>query len=97
MAYLKRLPVSMIKIDRVFIADIDAAEDGQMLVSMIIGLAHSLGLDVIAEGVERSEQATFLRSLGCDHAQGYLYHHPMPADEFAELLEANKSRHSVPT
>ncbi|MDH4140139.1 MAG: EAL domain-containing protein [Coriobacteriia bacterium] len=92
MAYLKRFPLSATKIDRTFIGDVDSDKNSQYLVSTMITLATTLGLEVIAEGVERSEQVACLRALGCEKAQGFLYHPPVPADELIELLAANEVR-----
>lgn len=78
-AYLRRLPVDILKIDKSFIDDIPG--DGEPIVEAIIGLANSLGLDVIAEGIERDEQLETLDRLGCHHIQGFLTHRPAPATE----------------
>ncbi len=81
--YLARLPSDEIKIDRSFIALITESPETMALVTNIIGLAHSLSLKVVAEGVEDAEQAKLLRLLRCDVLQGYLLGRPMPAGEFA--------------
>jgi diguanylate cyclase (GGDEF)-like protein/PAS domain S-box-containing protein len=82
LAYLARLPVDTLKIDRSFIIDMTAGPQGLALVSTIIGLAHSLKLKVVAEGVETEEQSRMLRLLNCDEMQGYLYSKPVPAETF---------------
>jgi diguanylate cyclase (GGDEF)-like protein/PAS domain S-box-containing protein len=88
LSYLARLPIDKIKIDRSFVtAMLDSAQD-RIVVSTIIALAHSFGLPVVAEGVETEEQATSLRELGCDEAQGYLFCKPLPAGEIGKLLTA---------
>jgi len=84
--YLARLPSDEIKIDRSFIALITESPETMALVTNIIGLAHSLSLKVVAEGVEELEQAKLLRLLRCDVLQGYLFGKPMPADVFARTL-----------
>lgn len=84
--YLKRFPIDKLKIDGSFVQDLPESEDGSAIVLAVISLGHSLGLRVIAEGVERRRQAEFLRAHGCDELQGYYYGAPMPAEEFAELL-----------
>ena len=68
--------------------DISSDPDDAAIVSAIIAISHSLGLKVVAEGVETAEQLAFLTSLGCDGAQGYYFSRPVPADEFARLLQS---------
>jgi diguanylate cyclase (GGDEF)-like protein len=81
LSYLSRLPVDVLKIDRAFIHGLPADERAGSLVKAIIALAHSLGLKVIAEGVETREQADWLQARGCDLLQGFLYSRPAPAGE----------------
>jgi len=80
--YLAKLPVDTLKLDRSFVIDMTVGPDGLALVSMIIKLAHSLKLNVVAEGVETEEQSRFLRLLGCDQMQGFLFSKPVPAEIF---------------
>jgi diguanylate cyclase (GGDEF)-like protein len=82
LSYLSRLPVDTLKIDRSFVADMTATPEGLSLVSTIINLAHSLKLNVVAEGVEIEEQARLLRLLSCDEMQGYLFGTPVPRETF---------------
>ncbi|RKS79944.1 diguanylate cyclase (GGDEF)-like protein [Motilibacter peucedani] len=88
LSYLRQLPVDVIKIDRSFVSDLDGAGTSAVLVSSIVELARSLGLDVVAEGVETGAQASTLRDLHCPHAQGYLYARPVPAAEARHALDA---------
>ncbi len=84
--YLAKLPISAVKVDRSFVANMIARTEDAVIVSSIISLAHSLGLRVVAEGVETSEQADLLRRYGCDEVQGFLFHAPMPADRLEALF-----------
>ena len=89
LAYLAKLPVQSLKIDRSFITAMLDDPDVTTLVSTIVTMAHSLRLTVVAEGVETEEQANLLRLLRCDEAQGYLYGRPVPWDELAPLLSVD--------
>ena len=86
LAYLKRLPIDILKIDRSFVHDASTDPDDAALVMAIITLAHNLRLKVVAEGVESEEQLRFLHLLRCDEIQGYLFSKPLPADDFKRLL-----------
>jgi diguanylate cyclase (GGDEF)-like protein/PAS domain S-box-containing protein len=80
LSYLKRLPADAIKIDQSFVKGLGKDVEDTAVVRMIIELAHTLGLEVIAEGVETEEQATLLKEMGCDVAQGYHFSKPLPAE-----------------
>jgi EAL domain-containing protein (putative c-di-GMP-specific phosphodiesterase class I) len=82
LSYLSKLPVDTLKIDRSFVNDMTAGETGLALVSTIINLAHSLKLNVVAEGVETEEQSHLLQLLNCDEMQGYLFSKPVPREIF---------------
>jgi diguanylate cyclase (GGDEF)-like protein/PAS domain S-box-containing protein len=90
LAYLKRLPLDRLKIDRSFIGGIPADPDDAAIVETIIVMTHKLGLRVIAEGVETQEQRLQLVRQGCDEMQGFLLAHPAPADELPALLKTLK-------
>ncbi|MES9852731.1 MAG: EAL domain-containing protein [Candidatus Thiodiazotropha sp. L084R] len=84
---LKRLPVDLLKIDQSFVRDILIDNDDRLIVQTSVELAHSLGLKVVAEGVEKAEQAAVLNEMGCDELQGYFFSHPKSAAEITSLLE----------
>ena len=86
LAYLKRFPLDVLKIDKSFIDDIPFVNDDMEIAATIIAMGHTLGLKVLAEGVETPEQLAFLRGKGCDTYQGYIKSKPMPAEAFAILL-----------
>jgi diguanylate cyclase (GGDEF)-like protein len=86
LSYLNRLPVDGLKIDRSFITGLGTGSG--TIVTAVIALGHSLGLKVIAEGVETADQLAYLSDRGCDEMQGYLFSRPVPADEFAALVTA---------
>jgi diguanylate cyclase (GGDEF)-like protein len=86
LSYLRQFPVDRLKIDKSFVRDILADTTDRAIVTAMVPLAHSLGMQVVAEGVEQAEQRDFLRSLKCDLAQGYLFHKPLPPAELERLL-----------
>jgi diguanylate cyclase (GGDEF)-like protein len=86
LAYLKRFPVDVVKVDRSFVRDVPHDADDAAIVKGIIALAHSLRLEVVAEGVETEAQREFLHAQACDMLQGYYLSMPVPADQFARYL-----------
>ncbi|THF62575.1 EAL domain-containing protein [Pseudothauera rhizosphaerae] len=86
LSYLQRLPVSRIKIDRSFITHITSDPHDAAIVQAVVGMAHSLGISVIAEGVETEGQLGYLRGLRCEEIQGYYFSRPLPAHDFVALL-----------
>jgi EAL domain-containing protein (putative c-di-GMP-specific phosphodiesterase class I)/HAMP domain-containing protein len=92
LAYLKRFPVSTVKIDRTFLVDIQHDRVNQAIVSAVTTLAHSIGMRVVAEGIETAEQLERARSLGCDEAQGFLISPPLPSDEATKWLGEQRAR-----
>jgi diguanylate cyclase (GGDEF)-like protein/PAS domain S-box-containing protein len=89
LSYLKRFPAHAVKIDRSFISGLPSDADDTAITQAVIAMAHSLGLDVVAEGVETAEQLTLLRQMGCDVAQGYFLGRPMPASDLLARLSAD--------
>jgi EAL domain-containing protein (putative c-di-GMP-specific phosphodiesterase class I) len=87
MAYLRRLPVDELKIDRSFVLGMTTTSQDAVLVRTAIDLGHNLGLTVVAEGVEGAEHVRALQDLGCDIAQGFHFARPMPSDEIGALLD----------
>jgi len=86
LSYLRRFPIDKLKIDRSFVRDLATSRTDESIVRAIISLAHSVGLQVVAEGVETEEQLRCVRALGCDHWQGYYCCEPQPAELFGAML-----------
>jgi diguanylate cyclase (GGDEF)-like protein/PAS domain S-box-containing protein len=92
LSYLRKFPVDALKIDQSFVRQISTAGDDTVIVTAVIGMARSLKLRVVAEGVETLEELEFLRAHRCDEAQGFYFSRPVPPRQFAELLRAGMSR-----
>lgn len=95
LAQLTRIPFSELKIDRCFIREVDTTEETRVVVRSIVELAHKLGLSVCAEGVETRETLAFLRSVGCDQAQGFLISQPVDGNALARFLADNLYQHTT--
>ncbi len=89
LSYIQQLPLTLLKLDRSFIINIESDLVAQEIVSAVIRIAKSMHMETIAEGVEYESQADLLRDMGCDYIQGYLYGKPMPTIEFQRRLENN--------
>ncbi|MBI3444817.1 MAG: EAL domain-containing protein, partial [Magnetospirillum sp.] len=86
LSYLGRFPITTLKIDRAFIADVDTNPKTAEIARAIIGLSRGLNLEVVAEGAEIAAHINFLRDNGCDTVQGFYYSRPVPADEFERMM-----------
>ena len=96
LSYLRRLPIDTLKIDKEFVGDITTDPDDEAITATVITMAHSLGLNVIAEGVETAEQAEYLREQGCDEIQGHWLSRPIPPDQcFLFLRDHARQRRAV--
>jgi len=87
LTYLKRIPASVLKIDRSFVTNIEQSSESAAIASMIISLGKTLKMDILAEGVETQEELNCLKELGCFHFQGFYFSAPLPFDEFVRLLK----------
>ncbi|ALK99095.1 diguanylate cyclase [Massilia sp. WF1] len=86
LSQLQRMKMDVLKVDRSFTAELGRSKEGTVFFQAIVSMAHALGMEVVAEGVENAEQLAILRTLGCNEVQGYLVARPMPADDMAALL-----------
>lgn len=91
LSHLKKFPVDVIKIDRTFISDVERNLASRLIVRAVVGVAHGLGMAVVAEGVEGPGQRTEVSALACDFSQGYLFARPAPVDDVTDLLAANRT------
>lgn len=93
LSYLKRLPLSQLKIDQSFIRDLTVDSDDAIIVKTIIAMSNTLKLEVIAEGVETIEQKEFLKENHCNVYQGYLFSPPVPLEKFENLVRTTQEIH----
>lgn len=93
-SYLKNFPLDVLKIDRSFVGGLGTGTDDAAIITAIIEIGHSLGLKVVAEGVETIEQLTWLRELGCDHGQGYYLAKPLSTEDAGAYLERSRNRNA---
>jgi EAL domain-containing protein (putative c-di-GMP-specific phosphodiesterase class I) len=100
LSHLRQFPIDVLKIDKSFVADIEAGPTGKpkagssgtAIVAAVLGLARGLGLEVVAEGIEKKSQLAFLNREGCSSGQGYLLCAPLPAPELEKWLRARKRK-----
>ncbi|HEX3121724.1 MAG TPA: EAL domain-containing protein, partial [Rhodanobacteraceae bacterium] len=96
LSYLKRLPIDTLKIDRAFVGDITTNPDDEAITSTIIAMAHSLGLNVVAEGVETAQQFEYLHMRGCDEIQGFWFSAPLEPEACLAFLARHQRSRSQP-
>ncbi len=96
LSYLRRLPVDVLKIDKLFVQEIGQDEQSAAIVRAIITLAHSLRLRVVAEGVETADQLAFLREHACDSVQGFFFSEPLPPEQMAAWLSGVREARQTP-
>ena len=87
LSHLQRFPIDALKIDQSFVRDLAVGEDNAGLVTAMIGIGKSLHMQVVAEGVETSEQVAVLKEHGCPQGQGHYFSRPVPAEDFGRLLK----------
>ena len=95
LSYLQVLPITLLKLDRSFVVNLEPDEIAREIVAAVIRIAKSKHIETIAEGIEHPEQARLLRIAGCDNAQGYLYGKPMPPKEIEEFMRRNVTERQV--
>ena len=92
LSYLKRLPIDALKIDKEFVGDLTSDPDDEAITATVIAMAHSLGLNVIAEGVEHVEQVSYLREQDCDEIQGHWLSEPLRPEQCPAFMQAHAQR-----
>jgi EAL domain-containing protein (putative c-di-GMP-specific phosphodiesterase class I) len=96
LSYLRRLPVDFVKFDRTFTADVATDQDAALLISLMNKLAHALGLETVAEGIETAAQLAAVRRLGCDHVQGFHLARPAAASAVTDLIREHRNHARQP-
>jgi diguanylate cyclase len=96
LSYLRRLPVDFVKFDRTFTADVASDPEAALLISLMNQLAHALGLETVAEGIETAAQLAAVRRLGCDHVQGFHLARPSPASSVTDLIREHRTHDREP-
>lgn len=96
LSYLQRFPIDTLKIDRSFVKDVMVDSESAAITHSIVHLAHSLGLETVAEGVEGADQEAYLRKLNCTYVQGYYYSKPLPVDEMTVMLQQGNLQWKAP-
>jgi EAL domain-containing protein (putative c-di-GMP-specific phosphodiesterase class I) len=92
LAYIKRFPISTLKIDKSFVGDIEEDESARVLTQAVVSLGKALRLEVFAEGVETEQQKRFLEAAGCDTVQGFHFSRPLPTSMFNDFVRSNHAR-----
>ena len=95
LAYLQRLPLDTLKIDQTFVAKLTLSPDDETILGTIVLMAHALGLNVVAEGVESQDQVEYLREKDCDEIQGYHFAQPMPGPDCFRFIHQHRARRST--
>jgi EAL domain-containing protein (putative c-di-GMP-specific phosphodiesterase class I) len=95
LGYLEQLPVDQLKVDRTFVSRLDGSARALAIVRSVVELAHAVGLHVVAEGVENSDQDRTLVAMGCDRAQGFLYSRPVPPQSVQRMLRRRLERRPI--
>jgi EAL domain-containing protein (putative c-di-GMP-specific phosphodiesterase class I) len=97
LAHLRKLPIDILKIDKAFVADLPGDADSGVIIETILGMARTLRLSVVAEGVENEAQARFLGNLGVTEIQGFWFSRPIPGENVLPLLDGRGPRHAFRT
>ena len=96
LSYLRHLPANVLKIDKTFVREMLRDKADRAIIAAVVPLAHTLGMEVVAEGVETPEQRDLLKGMGVDQAQGWLFHRALPPDQLDAMLEAESDKTRPP-